>query len=222
MLVDFIVLTKSFKRGGYCIAGINVRNGEWIRLVTDDFNTEGAVPKEDARYYEDRPVEVLDCVKVDLISTLPTNAQSENWLYNRKSFWQFVRKYTINEVLQLHPFDTAIPVFGSYDNYCTPDQLDGSSLLLVKVSQPYIAVNTYENDYSNKTKVYFNCIINNINYSRFSVSDICLYLEYKQKGDGMYPLDDGYAVLSLAGAWSPPDKNNDIRHYKMLAQFFPI
>lgn len=222
MLVDFIVLTKSFKHGCYCIAGINVSNGEWIRLVTEDSDTEGAVPDEDARYSDGRPVEVLDCVKIDLIRLSPTNAQSENWLYNQEVFWQFVRKYTINEVLQLHPLDTAIPVFGSYDNYCTPDQLDGSSLLLVKVSQPSITVKTYENDWSPKTKVYFYCTIDNRNYSRFSVSDICLYLEYKQKGDGMYPLDDGYAVLSLAGAWSPPGQNNDIRHYKMLAQFFPI
>lgn len=222
MLVDIIVLTKSFKHGGHCIAGVNVRNGEWIRLVTEDSNTEGAIPDEDARYSDGRPIEVLDCVKIDLIRSSPTNAQSENWLYNQEVLWQFIRKYSINEVLQLHPLDTANPILGSFNNYCVPNQLDGRSLLLVKVSQPSITVKTYDNDYGYKTKVYFNCTIDNINYSHFSVSDRCLYLEYKQKSDNIYPLDDGYAVLSLTGAWNPPGQNNDIRHYKMLAQFFPI
>ena len=222
MLFDIIVLTKSFKHGSHCIAGINAKNGEWIRLVTDDLSTEGAVPDDDAQYSNGRPVKVLDCVKVDLIRALPTNAQMENWLYNGEVVWQFVKRYSMDEVLNLHPLDTAHPIFGSYDNSCSPNQLDGRSLLLVKVSHPYIQVKTYENEYSYKTKVYFNFFINGINYSRFSVSDRDLYCEYIQKSDGFYPLNDGYAILSLTGAWSPSGRDNDIKHYKMLAQFFYI
>lgn len=222
MIVEMIILTKSFKHGCHCIAGINAVNGEWIRLVTNDADTEGAVPDEDARYADGSPAEVLDCVKVDLSYALPTNAQSENRLYNRSFRWQFVRKYTINEVLRLHPLDMARPIFGSYDNYCTEQDLDGHSLLLVMASRPAITVTTYDNEYGSKTKVYFYFSNNNIDYSRFSVSDRDLYTRCKQNGDGTYLLNDGYAVLSLTGAWNLPGQNDDIRYYKMLAQFFPI
>lgn len=43
---DIIILTKSFEKSGYCIAGIDYETGEWIRLVSSDIFNEGAVPKE--------------------------------------------------------------------------------------------------------------------------------------------------------------------------------
>ena len=33
-----IILTKSSKFSAKCVAGINVENGEWVRLVSDDVN----------------------------------------------------------------------------------------------------------------------------------------------------------------------------------------
>ena len=41
-----IILTKSKKHSGYCVAGIDFETGEWIRLVSSDIETEGAVPNE--------------------------------------------------------------------------------------------------------------------------------------------------------------------------------
>lgn len=218
MIVKIIIMTKSFKHGGHCIAGINAQNGEWIRLVTSNPITEGAVPDVDARYFDMTSVEVLDCVEVDLIKAVPTTAQTENWLYNPQYAWKFIKRYTIDEVINLHPLDISEPIFGSSDNYCTPFDLDGNSLLLVKVNHPSIEVIRYE--YYNKTKVYFNFYYNKKYYSHFSVSDRNLYSTYVQERAGNYSLNDGYAVLSLTGAWIPPDKKDDIRHYKMLAQFF--
>ena len=39
-----IILTKSSKFSAKCVAGINVENGEWVRLVSDDVEKHGAIP----------------------------------------------------------------------------------------------------------------------------------------------------------------------------------
>ena len=36
-----IILTKSKKHSGYCVAGIDYETGEWIRLVSSDSETGG-------------------------------------------------------------------------------------------------------------------------------------------------------------------------------------
>ena len=38
-----IILTKSSKFSAKCVAGINVENGEWVRLVSDDVEKHGAI-----------------------------------------------------------------------------------------------------------------------------------------------------------------------------------
>lgn len=47
MKKNIIILTKSIKHGGFCVAGIDTDNGEWIRLISSDANSEHAVPYQD-------------------------------------------------------------------------------------------------------------------------------------------------------------------------------
>ncbi len=44
MKKEIIILTKSDKRAGYCIAGIDKKTGEWIRVISSNNSTEHAVP----------------------------------------------------------------------------------------------------------------------------------------------------------------------------------
>ena len=39
-----IILTKSSKYHGNCVTGIDTENGKWIRLMTHDEQSQGAVP----------------------------------------------------------------------------------------------------------------------------------------------------------------------------------
>ena len=50
MIREVAILTMSSKNHGFCVAGIDLDNGEWIRLVSDDVDTHGALRKEDVRY----------------------------------------------------------------------------------------------------------------------------------------------------------------------------
>lgn len=208
-----ILMTKSFKRNNYCVAGIDRETGDWIRFVSDDVNSEGAVLCEDVRYIDGTEADVLDIVEVDLIKPVPTPAQSENWLYNRKVKWKKCGTATIQQVIAFRGLDDCGKnIFGNTDRKISRQNANGKSLALIKADSPYIVVKTFE-----KKKVDFCFSHNNIKYSFFSVSDISLYQEYRQRNDGTYR-DFGsscYVVISLTGAYK-----NDGLHYKMLAQLF--
>lgn len=102
-------------------------------------------------------------------------------------------------------------IFGNIDNKILSKNVTGQSLALIRADNPLISVKTFE-----RKKVNFLFTYNGINYKYFSVSDIPLYLSYKDRDDGIYK-DLGnmrYAVVSLTGIYE------DGKHYKMLAQLF--
>ncbi|MFA5631703.1 MAG: hypothetical protein WC997_09340 [Porticoccaceae bacterium] len=81
---DILILAKSHKNGGFCVAGVEVNtNGSnqrsltrrWIRPVCNDGGqTSGALPSESCRDFS-----VLDVVRFDLEKHSPMTGQCENW-----------------------------------------------------------------------------------------------------------------------------------------------
>ena len=65
---EVIILTKSIKRGGYCVAGIDANTGEWIRIVSDDEYTEHAVLDSHMRISNGNSVESLILLELTLLS----------------------------------------------------------------------------------------------------------------------------------------------------------
>lgn len=212
MRKQIIILTKSSKHNNYCIAGIDCKTREWIRLVSNDEDTEGAALRKDVTYSDGTEVEVLDIVDVELIKPIPTIAQRENWLYDSKFTWNRIGRTTIQDVLRQRGEDNCGDnIFGNIDNKIASTNVTGQSLALIRADSPSIIVKTFE-----RKKVSFLFTYNRINYKFFSVRDIPLYLSYKDRDDGTYK-DLGnmrYAVVSLTGIYK------DGMHYKMLAQLF--
>ena len=62
----FLVLTKSSKYSGYCVAGIDCKSGNWIRLITEDLQSHGAVWAEDLIYKNGRECQILDIIEFEL------------------------------------------------------------------------------------------------------------------------------------------------------------
>lgn len=61
------ILTRSSKFGGYCVAGVDLNTGEWVRFVSSDAQTHGALSRRDITY-EDRSIcNPLDVVLVDVV-----------------------------------------------------------------------------------------------------------------------------------------------------------
>lgn len=94
-----IILTKSSKFSAKCVAGINVENGEWVRLVSDDVEKHGAIP--DYKLQTDtREVCILDVVEVPIIGRCGDLLQPENgdYKYILGNPYMYVSEDTINDV----------------------------------------------------------------------------------------------------------------------------
>jgi len=75
MKKTIIILTKSKKHSGYCVAGIDYETGEWIRLLSSDNETEGAVPRDDLVFSNGQILEVYDIITCDLVKPCGTEVQ---------------------------------------------------------------------------------------------------------------------------------------------------
>ena len=79
MYKKMVLLTKSKKLNGYCVTGVDLENGKWIRLMQPG---EPSVSPHDFRYDDGDEPEVLDIIEVDLLESFSTELQPENIVFN--------------------------------------------------------------------------------------------------------------------------------------------
>lgn len=169
-----IIMTESSKFGGRCVAGINIENGEWVRLVTDDEDTHGAVSPSNLMTADNKMCRILDVVDVPIIKKCGNSIQPENVLMDTSKHITKVRKASIKEVLQIHPAEQHTYVLGNPYSFLSEQMVHnvGHSLTLVDVDDLVInQVTTPEG--KNKTKASFK--YNGIEYNHVSVTDPTLY-----------------------------------------------
>lgn len=205
-----IILTKSKKHSGYCVAGIDYETGEWIRLVSSDSETEGAVPWEDLHYSNGETLEVYDIIVCRLLRKCGTIVQPENCLYDETVKWEKVGKSNFDEVIKIHGYDSVDYVFENEDKKLPADwRFSGNpSLCLLKVKDASIWVKTFEDK-----KISLNFTYDDIQYKYMSISQIDLLNYYKNKTDASYPLGTVTVVFSLTDKYYWNGK-----YYKVVAQ----
>lgn len=212
MTKDIVIMAKSTKHyPNYCIAGIDIENGEWIRPVSDDVESEGAVLKEDAIYKNGMEVEILDVVRIKFVKHIPNDAQKENYLYDSEQPWEKIGEMSLQEVIDKYQMDNHAFVFVNTNNALYDKELTGDSLLFLQVQNPYILVNTFPE----RKNITVNFTYNNNTYRYISIGNINLKNPYRNLKDGKYDLgQEKLAVFSLTG------QHKDGKYYKMLAQLF--
>ncbi len=205
-----IILTKSKKHSGYCVAGIDYETGEWIRLISSDKETEGAVPREDLAFSNGQFLEVYDIISCELVRLCGTEVQPENWLYDENVKWKKIGKSNLDEILEIHDFDSMDYIFENEDIKLSADwKFEGNpSLCLVKIRDASIWVKTFE-----EKKISLNFTYNNVQYRYMGISQIDLLDYYRNKADGSYPLGTVFAVFSLTDRYYWNGK-----YYKVVAQ----
>lgn len=205
-----IILTKSKKHSGYCVAGIDYETGEWIRLVSSDSETEGAVPWEDLQYSNGETLEVYDIIMCRLLRKCGTIVQPENCLYDKTVKWEKMGKSNLDEVIKIHGYDSVNYVFENEDTKLPVDWIfsGNPSLCLLKVKDASIWVKTFENK-----KISLNFTYDDIQYKYMKISQIDLLNYYKNKTDGSYPLGTVTVVFSLTDKYYRNGK-----YYKVVAQ----
>lgn len=204
-----IVLATSAKRGGYCVAGINTISGEWIRLVSDDSEREGAVPPDMLVYDDGTKVAIYDIIEVILVRNFATNIQPENYLYDTRCKWIKVGTSCLQEVIDLHGYDFPEYIFGNGQNCLSTDwKFNGEpSLLLLKIPSAYVIVKTFDD--KKKASLIFE--YRGIKYEWITISQTDV--QYRERPDARYTIKDKSMVFSLT------DKNpRDGKCYKLVAQ----
>ena len=207
MKKEIIILTKSAKINGFCVAGIDIHNGEWIRLVSEDNEAgEGAVLRKDLLYNDYSEAQIFDIIEVNGYNS-PTNAQKENFIYNGK--WNKIGTGSLQNVISKCSCNRFI--FGSTSATLNESEITGESLLLAIIDN--ITIDVYVNDFGKKKfKINFTC--NGSKYDGINLSDIELKNQCSRVGK--YSIDgQHYAVFSITGKFRETEL-----YYKMLAKLY--
>jgi hypothetical protein len=203
--MEVVILTKSSKNKGYCVAGIDLNNRQWVRLVSDDKESHGSLFNKDMRYEDNTYCKVLDSVRVPIIQKAPTAYQPENVLIDKTVFWKKIGRLSIHDVLKLHPAEKHIYLLGNEWPYITQEKVAavGHSLVLIEVANVAIA---HTESRKAKAKFQYGLKI----YENMSVTDPDFYLSEQT-------IKHAVLVLSL-----PDIPHNEKYYNKFIAKIFPL
>ena len=208
---DIVILTKSSKFKEYCVAGVDIETGKWIRLVSDNEETHGALCYNDIKYQNGQVCRPLDVVSVDVKNAVPSPHQPENVLINSEAWWVKLKEYNIYDILRIHPSEKHKYLFGNLNYYVSEDEIDnvGYSLTLIEVSQ--LVINQVNNSYGKpKTKASFQYCQNCYSYMAVTDPDY-----YSVKDNTM--IGNAILVVSLPEIPFPPNE-----YFKFVARIFPL
>lgn len=172
--ITMVILTRSSKYGKNCVAGINLDNGSWVRLVTNDESSHGAVSDEDLVCEDGNSVQVLDVINAPVLGTCDDAIQPENVLLDLQTYIEIVGRMSIEEVLNIHPLEFRSYILGNKYPYITEARVEtvGHSLTIVEVWDLEIV---QEENPSGKPKTKVKFYYNGNQYENVSVTDENFY-----------------------------------------------
>ena len=212
-----VILAASAKHNNFCVAGVDVDTGEWVRPISEKTELEEAVPLEDLKYPDGSRVELLDVAEIKFSDRAVNNPiQPENFFYNEKYFWQKVGRVTLQEVIDERGFDLRDKIFFSDERLIFGADVekisDRESLLLLPVENLFISI---EEDEDHK-KFFADFTYRGKKFFRFSVGDIAVRKKFETSGAGKFFLKSkAVVVFSLTNPF-----HANYQCYKILAQIF--
>lgn len=214
MLKEIILLAASKKYNNLCVAGIDTKNGNWVRVISDDISIHNAV-KVDDFYYEDGSVpKILDKVRIEFKEHKPNYFQPENYVYDNGYYWQKMGEVSIYDALKIDKLGVKEHVFFDankkiHNEYIAnlPDKEKYSLMLINPINARIIVTEWPERK---DITVSFN--YNGYEYQYFSLTDIEYKKIYLSKAQGQYPLGQDVCLVISLGERYELDKC----HYKLV------
>ncbi len=214
MIKRICVLTKSYKHGGYCVAGIDIDSKQWVRLVNSEDPNNDEIKKEQM-VLNGNSIECLDVIEFDFIKNIQCSCQTENWLLNKEYKPRFIKSISLKELIDLLTINEEDNFILNYSNVLNGTEIEkvNHSLFVYCVSKLKIEVSSY--DYFDKIKFKCKCSFeyNNNTYHNISLTDP-IYRDLSQNGNC---LDNALIIASLPCI---PFDNN--LYYKFVAKIIPI
>ena len=202
-VLELVILTKSAKRGGFCVAGIDLKTRDWVRLVSENEENDGAITNGQMRDVDGSFVKPLDVVRVNVKAHAPIGCQSENYIVFSNRPWIRIGRMTFEQVLSICSTIRSKYIFGNQYKYLNEERVSEftRSLMLVEVSEFKI----YKNEFD-KIKCSFK--YGGYHYSDISMTDPDYY------GYDNCDLGAAHIVVSL------PHTDFEGRYYKFVAKIF--
>ena len=160
---EIVILTKSAKHGGNCVAGIDINTGKWVRPV----KATGPILNSDMSCSNEYICNPLDVVKITFIAPRPNGCQTENEEIDTSCTWDYLGTCTLEDVLRIHPAENDLDIFGNYRCTLYEDEKNSLSFSLMLVAVTNLEFFTAEE--TGKTKANFR--YNGHRYSNISVTD---------------------------------------------------
>lgn len=225
---QIIVLSKSSKYQDYCVAGIDIYTGEWIRPITNNTVKENGIPKNAfVDNLTKKSIELLDVIEVNLERKDTNTLQPENYILANFEF-QYIGTKSLDDVNEIivktqRPYEHLlgyddsrfIPVYEDIIDFV--EKNDNRSLLFVNAFN----IRIYNDiNYRNETKTYadFTTYSNNrfLTHKRWAITDETQKLNPEDKNE--YFLKKACLVVSRAEY--PVDTVNSLAYYKNIASIF--
>jgi len=209
MKKEVVILAKSTKRGGYCVGGIDVNNGKWVRLTSSEQWSHGALTDKHMTCEDGSVCNVLDCVRVDVERETPILHQPENVLIDEKKIFKKLGTWSLQDVLRIHPAEPLTTVYGNTAPFLEEEDMKKVDRSLILIQTPWLRIFQRSTD-PEKPRTKANFCYKGDWYNAVSVTDP----EFYQVAD-QTTLEPAYLVVSLPDV---PFENG--RYYKFIAKIF--
>jgi len=210
MKKTIICLANSYKEGGRCIAGIELKDNEivcksgnpiWIRPICK--TPHGEIPNEIAV-----DIDILDIIEIGVKDFVPDNFQTENVLFDISSIkvvGRFEKKILKSICNNRHSY-----ILSNKGKAVSSEQINDldHSLTLISVTDFKVYEKTYQED-SGFQQIRLKFTYNTFEYD-LPITDPIFLLNYKRNGQILTKVEELYLVISLGvlfEGW----------HYKIVA-----
>lgn len=154
MIKQVIILTKSTKYKNLCVAGIDPKTNDWIRLENKN-QAAGAVTEADITYADGTICQELDVIEVECLEeNANSNYQSENVFINTNYRLRKIGRSSWQEVLKMHPAEVRQNILGINRSFISEDfvtkRTRNASLQLIEVKNLTIFKSELDDDGNSK------------------------------------------------------------------------
>ena len=216
MKIDAVIMAKSTMYWNFCVAGIDIETGKWVRFVA----FEAGEPLADFNLmFVNAPgsCEVLDVGRIGIAREIPKNNHTED-LMIKYTPWLKMGKMKLEEVFKIHKPENHEFIFGTPRNYVDVYEMQklklNYSLILIKASNLEIYfVENFRGDIRGRA----NFIYNGTEYSDIRVTDPYYEINENLIKNYSFKMQNAYLVMSMPS--KPFVKNG--KYYKLIAKIFP-
>lgn len=215
MYKSIVLLTKSKKMNGYCVTGVDMDDGKWVRLMQPG---KASVDPRLFRYSDGMEPDLLDVITVNILEPCPTEMHPEDVLFDPAQISRCDGS-CFNSVQNRLRFDYNEHSHVYFNNY---PKLLGDKLPRMAKEKPYslMIIDPEEIRFRrvNEDRVYADFIWKGINYREFRITDSF----FKKSLPDVQPSEPFcldrhvYLVISLGEEFINPGSGN-IEYYKLIS-----